>query len=520
MTKQEEATRRRAGHCPTVARYISSGLMFGTALLLTGCVQPDRRVPVVELSSRILPPTTEPAPPRPGAPRGPIAAPAWQPDHPITLDEAIEIAYQESPVLRIAEEAIEEARAGKVIARSAFLPYAAAAYGYNWRDRQPGFITRSLPLHIRVESGEKQFQQAELHVQMTIWDFGRSLGRYEQARLGVDIAQLQYERLRETIAFQVTESYFAVLRGQKAHIIARDAVNQAESHLKTVRSFFRQGVVDKNDVLRAEVQVAETRQGLVSAGNAIEVTVAALNRVLGINVNHPTEIIDVESRPPFARPFVECLELAVENRREFQVVQKSVLSAQHGLSATQAEHLPRIFVGGSASHLEDDYQLEKTLLTGTVGIQIDLFTGGRRTGETQAARARVRSAIEMAKQVCDGIAFEVKQAHLAINEARERIVLSESAVAQAGENLRLINNKYAQTAATPTDVVDAETLVTRARQNYYAAVYDYLVALRRLDYAVGAAVSEWTSSALPSATEAADASTSEVSNANVLTQED
>ena len=39
--------------------------------------------------------------------------------------------------------------------------------------------------------------------------------------------------------------------------------------------------------------------------------------------------------------------------------------------------------------------------------------------------------------------------------------------------------------ATPTDVVDAETALTRAQQSYYQALYDYLTALARIDYAMG-----------------------------------
>ncbi len=486
MMERNESGKHQAAATANWARTIGLGIVVGAVLVSTGCVQPDRRLPVAELRSRILPPTTQPATTQPTTRYGaPTTVSALLPEHPISLDEAIEIAYRGSPALRLADEAIEEARAGKDIARSAFLPQATAGYGYNWRNRQPGSITRGLPVHIGIEAGERQFQQAEVVVQMTVWDFGRSLSRYEQAKLGVDVTQLQYDRLRETIAFQVTDAYFAVLRAQQARVIARDAVNQAEAHLKTARSFFRQGVVDKNDVLRAEVQVNEMRQALVTAENAVEMATAALNRVLGINVNRSTEVIDVESQPAFTRPFVDCLELAVAHRREFEVVQKAILAARYGLSAAQAEYLPRIFVAGSLSYIDDDFQLEKTIATGTVGIQLDLYTGGRRTAKARAARARTRQALEAGRQVCDGIAFQVKEAYLSINESRERIALSTSAVAQAEENLRLINNKYAQTAATPTDVVDAETLVTRSRQNYHAAVYDYLVAVERLKYAMG-----------------------------------
>ena len=67
--------------------------------------------------------------------------------------------------------------------------------------------------------------------------------------------------------------------------------------MKTAQSFFRNGVVDKNDVLRAEVQLAEVRQRLIIAENAVELATSVFNSVLGINVNHPTEVIDVTEAP-------------------------------------------------------------------------------------------------------------------------------------------------------------------------------------------------------------------------------
>ena len=169
-------------------------------------------------------------------------------------------------------------------------------------------------------------------------------------------------------------------------------------------------------------------------------------------------------------------------------MQKAVQVAQYGEVHAKAEFLPKIYVGGNDNFVDDDYQLNKTIFTGGVGIQMDFFEGGRRIGRLKAAKAEVQASIYKAQQVCDGIAFEVKEAYLSIAEAREKIRLSTSAVTQSEENLRLINNKYAQGSVTPTDVVDAETLLTRSRQSYHNAVYDYLLSLARLDYATGRSI--------------------------------
>jgi len=101
------------------------------------------------------------------------------------------------------------------------------------------------------------------------------------------------------------------------------------------------------------------------------------------------------------------------------------------------------------------------------------------------AKRKLTKSEEKAKQVCDGISLQVKAALLAIQEARDRIGLAKGAVAQAEENLRLINNKYRENVVTSTDVVDAETLLTRNKQNYYTALYDYIVAIAQLESAIG-----------------------------------
>jgi outer membrane protein TolC len=76
-------------------------------------------------------------------------------------------------------------------------------------------------------------------------------------------------------------------------------------------------------------------------------------------------------------------------------------------------------------------------------------------------------------------------AYRGVLATRERIPLTETAVTQATENLRLVRVKYKNGNATPTDLVDAETTLTRSEQRYHSAVYDYLAALARLEYALG-----------------------------------
>jgi outer membrane protein TolC len=90
------------------------------------------------------------------------------------------------------------------------------------------------------------------------------------------------------------------------------------------RKSLRAGLVERDQVPRAEVQLAQEQRAVVTANRAERVAVAALNLAIGLNVSAPTQIVDRTEEPPFALSLAECLQRAVDNRREFQVAQRDI----------------------------------------------------------------------------------------------------------------------------------------------------------------------------------------------------
>jgi len=248
------------------------------------------------------------------------------------------------------------------IARSLFFPQVTASYGFVHNQMQAASVNPNNPLMPRFYAGEKEFQRAELKAQMTLWDFGKTLGTYRQSTLAGEIARLRSTRNAQQIRLQVAEAYFAILRARKAQLIAEESLAQAEAHAKTARSFHGQALVDKRDVLRADLQVAEVKQSLIKAKNAVELATSGFNSVLGINVNRKTEVLDTKDAPAASPGLQDALQLAVDNRPEFQVIQKSIRIQEEALTVAGAEHLARIYVGG-AGHLAG-LQAERPKRTG------------------------------------------------------------------------------------------------------------------------------------------------------------
>src|SRR5262249_51156981 len=159
----------------------------------------------------------------------------------------------------------------------------------------PGPVGAVLPDRDATHS----FAQAELQMLWTLYDFGRTRGRYGQAVSRERIAELQLARAKETVAFDVATDYMQGLLTAAVRGVQEEATRSAEAPLKDPRARRAAGVADRDDVLRAEVQLSESREALVVAQEAELAALARLNNVLGRNAGLPLELIDRRSRPEF-----------------------------------------------------------------------------------------------------------------------------------------------------------------------------------------------------------------------------
>jgi outer membrane protein len=410
----------------------------------------------------------------------------------LTLDEAKILALRLNPLLGQSLAAVETAAGNEEIAYAGFLPTLQGNYSYQAFSSDVGFAgthDRFPVLPIRgFGPGTQDFHVTELQLRWAVWQFGRQFAKHDQSVLRAEIARLQADRARQSVAFEVSQAYFRALEARSSLVIAEQALTRAEAVLGDARNQERQGVLTAEDVLRAEVQVAEVRQLLTRARSAVRVTVAGLNRAIGLDVSAPTEVADRSEEPTVALTLADALGLALVNRREIAVVRKGIADADLDVKIARADFLPTLSIQSAISNVTGTAVQNSNTLAGGTFASLDVYTGGKRRGQLRAARASVWRAAAQAKQVVDGVAYEIHYAHTAVDDARERIAQARTTVAQARENLRLVDNRYKTGDAQPTEVIDAQTTQTRAEQDLSAALYQYQTAVARLEFAVGAPV--------------------------------
>jgi outer membrane protein TolC len=427
----------------------------------------------------------------------PINEVSYKPDQTLTLSDAVALAFRLQPRLRASLESINQAQGRQEISFAAFLPILTTGYSVGGFHLNAGglqalvgspsaftFIPAigAVPIGLNINTG---YELAELKLQWLVCDFGRRLGRYNQAGLAVDIAQLQTQRAYQTVANEVAVAYYHVLRARSLHRIATESVRRAEDDLDVAKKLAKGGVVEREKVLRAQVALSQVQRALDVAEEAEAVAVAALNLAIGLNASSATGVVDTADIPPFNLGLADCLQAAV-GRREFQVARKSVQVAQVGTRVAGADFAPRILADGSLF----DFQQSSPrghfdLALGFIKLEWGLFEGGKRVAEVHIADSRVREAMAQADSIADTIAFQVNQTYRQLVLARKGIDRSRPAVDQSRETYRLVVARSRQGDATPAELTEAEAGLTRAEQDYANSVYDYLTAIERLQYAMG-----------------------------------
>jgi outer membrane protein len=434
---------------------------------------------------------TQEAPPPAAAPQEPspfVMSP--QGSSPLTLQESIEIALQKSPTLQAAQGAIKEAKFRRLGAVSDFLPQVSTQYSYTRLDEAPYFGVP--PLIPKTQIGTRDVYNWTSTVTQPVFTGGALINSYLLAKLGVDTAKVEFEWAQLDLILNVKESYYGVLKAEKVLEVAEQAVEQLESHHTVAQAFFDVGMIPKNDLLQVEVQLAQARQDLIRAQNGLEVARAVFNTLLRRDINEVVSLVETLEYMPMVVDVARFTEEAYQERPELKAAELGVKSAKKGVGLAVSGLFPQASIVFTYERQGDDYTVsgsqyepDKDSWYVMAVAQWNVWDWGKTLWGVGESKAKVFQAECALEEIKDGVRLEVREASLRVMEAEKNIQVAETAVSQAEENFRITEEQYKEQVATSTDVLDALTLLTQARTNYYNALGDYNLARARLRRAMG-----------------------------------
>lgn len=304
--------------------------------------------------------------------------------------------------------------------------------------------------------------------------------RRKAARTKYRAAELQLGRVADYAVLEAEKTYMKLQLAYKSVEVLEKALKTAAENLRIANNNYRQGYLQKSDVLSVEVRVTEIHNQLQFAKSDIINTSNALRLLMGsseFTVLQPSDSLVLTAALTTTANF------SLDNRKDVRAYASAVEARKQMYKSEQLGFLPRLNLFGSYE-LYDDALFAGDAKGYLIGAALswNIFEGGKRFGRLYKNKADLKkSEIELV-QYKNESALALSQAERNMIDIKNEVDLAALALEQSDEVLRIRTNRYKQGLEKTTDLLYAETQYAHKQLAYYQAVFRYNYALAYLEF--------------------------------------
>ena len=418
-----------------------------------------------------------------------------QPSLDLTVKDTVELALENNRALKISQSQMDARKAGIGEVRSGFFPQMKGNAAYTRLDVAPYIsLGEKSPFPMppgtpsKITIGDDDLYDLGVSVEQPLFTGFALTKSYEMAKSSWEASKSDHETAENDLVYMTKAAYFSLLKARETVVIAKQSVELMESHVTDLKNMVEVGMLAENDLLKAQVQLSETKLMLISSNNAARLIKRRFCTILGIPLT-----TDIELKTPLE--YIDrdydldtVAEQAIGNRPEIRSMSNMIKMADNNVSVARSQWYPQLMAVYNWSYKRPNREYEQEFYSQwTAGLvaQVNIFDWGGIHYRVSQAKLHKRQAEESVRQLADAVVLEVNQAYLTLEEARERIRVSEVNVHQAEENYRVTHKKFSQGLVTNTELLDANTALTRARIAKTNSLSDYMTALALLEKTIG-----------------------------------
>lgn len=430
------------------------------------------------------------------------AAPATDDTLRLTMDEAVAVALERNPDMRVAAAQTRVADGQVLEAAASALPRVTGSVTY----------TRTFDSVFRGsldagDSGDGLGDLAEVFrnspfgsvhqwdVSVTgsqlLWSGGRVGAALSGARAYRRAALAGRDETAQDVTRAVRLAYLEAAYAARVVEIAEAGLARARDQLRDVTLLHREGARAEYDLIRAEVDARNEEPSVVAARNGRELAMLELRRLLRIPADRPLTLASPLAFAGDEVPVPAGLDALVPRRAALARAEAEVDVRRQALRYERASRWPEIRAEGTMSHqaFPEDGRPERDLfrrnLTGTIRLDLPLFLGGRTFGAVRRATAELRQAEARRDGARDAVQVEVERARQEVARTLAVLGARRGTVQLAAKAYRLAGARHTNGLSTQLELTDARVALASAEVHEVQAVKEYRAALVDLERALG-----------------------------------
>ncbi len=299
------------------------------------------------------------------------------------------------------------------------------------------------------------------------------------AKSKMDAMSLQSQRTEDYLYFEVEKAYMQLQLAYKGEQVLEKALQTANENKKLAANSFQQGYLQRADVLNVEVRVTEIKNQLQTAKSNVQ----NASNYLSFLMNDERYVVYKPSDSLIVSNFSMDNKTISENRSDIKAMQLSTKAYEAINKADKMSFLPRLNAFGSYE-MYDNTVFQGNASGYLIGAQLswDIFKGSKRFGKAQKSKAEFEKSKLAYDQYVSQSNLELNKVKRQLVDAKNRLELTDLAVQQSKESLRIRKNRFKEGLEKTSDLLQVETQYLQKQLEYYQTVFEYNYTQKYLEF--------------------------------------
>ncbi len=356
-------------------------------------------------------------------------------------------------------------------------------------DGSPVFKEYAFLPDIGLKLGLRGIYLVGVQLEQPLYMGGKVRAAYEMAKVGTSIATENIRLNRSNVIEVADKAYWQLLEVQEQLKAAKAYRSTVQELLREVKNARETGMVTGNEVLKVEVRFNEADLMVQKAENGKVLSQMNLCRIVGLNLY--TDVYIADSLSGEITPGVLQQQAIISQRPDYNLLAREVELKNKEVRLTKADYLPQVgltagYGYGGGVELNGERE-SKASFNAMAAVEIPIFTWGEGRNKIKVAMLEQETSRLNLEKSAQLMELEVAAARFGIQDAQTRVKMTQNALLQAGENLRISKDQYEVGLETLTNLLEAQaqwqeawSQWVEAKARLHLSETQYLKAIGRL----------------------------------------
>lgn len=399
----------------------------------------------------------------------------------ITLDQAIQMALENSKEIKISEKDVEVSKLKVGIAFKDALPsvvysgtytrgeYERKMYRHGWEENQ-----------VERKGGYTQ----TISISQPIFQGGAVLGGIKGAQAYKNISNLLYMGERRDVRLETISNYSNIVKLEKDLEALESSHKELKARYEKQKAQLDLRLITKTDILKTEYSMLEVESQIIGTKNSIEIEKEKLRIKTGLVNDRDIKVVEFTVPENLSRniDFAKDKHQALTESIGALTAKYYVEVADASKMISRADMLPKVNVFasyGTSERTKYNPTIDEAEWRGGVQVTWNVFEFGKNYDSYRVA-AITKEQEELREKISkDDIGVNVTDAYLELIRMEKERSSKERAMEAAIENFKMDQERYDAGLISTVDFLLSETQMREAKVAYNQIVIDYLYAFEK-----------------------------------------